>query len=365
MNVPVYSPLRSTAPIVINLSAVQVLCLNRKNNIPLVMKILLALVISLTLLACDQASKPTRSIEVASVGLHAAALSEQAEFATAGSIYHGASFWHVQDAERVFNWNHNSDEATTVVASDFSDNNQWALTANPHTMVLWDTRSGKGERYWTAPAEILDAELDQNGRFALLGLTDHTAVIFDIQRGGIQRTFTHKNRVRSVDFSKDGRIAITGSEDYSASIWNTQSGERISTIMHDDDVQLVKLSDDGSIALSVSKYDKALLWKTQSNERIAEIPLRAEHLRRGIRFTAARFSSDNQFLLTGRPDRIVQLWQVSPIKELTRWKLPKRNAWKPTSTAVIDVSFSGNSHEYYAVGSSGFIHTLEFKNEMP
>lgn len=328
------------------------------------MKLFFTLLFCVALFACDRAQKPTRSIEVASIGLHAASLSEHSEYAAVGSIYHGASFWHVTDAERVYNWNHSADEATTVIASDFSDNHQWVLTADPHTMVLWNANNGKGERYWTAPAEILDVELNQDGRLALLGLSDHTAVIFDIQRGGILRTFSHKNRVRSVDFSRDGRIAITGSEDYSASIWNTQSGERISTIKHEDDVQLVKLSDDGRIALSVSKYDKALLWRTDNNEQIAEIPLRAEHLRRGIRFTSARFSSDNQYLLTGRPDRIVQLWQISPIKEVNRWKLPKRNAWKPTSTAVIDVGFSTSKHQFYAIGSSGFVHTLT-QNQRP
>ena len=123
--------------------------------------------------------------------------------------------WRTSDAERLFNWNHNSEEPTTIVATDFSDDGLWSLTSNPHTMVLWNVTSGKGERYWTAPAEVLDVELNARASLALLGLADHTAVIFDIRRGGIRRVFNHGNRVRSVDFSADGRTIITGSEDYS------------------------------------------------------------------------------------------------------------------------------------------------------
>lgn len=312
-----------------------------------------------TLTSCEQASKPTQSVEVAAVGLHSAAISEDGDYVAVGSIYHGASLWRISDFERLFNWNHQSEEQSTIIAADFSDDNRWALTAEPHTMVLWNLGTGRGERYWTAPAEVLDVELNKSATLALLGLEDHSAVIFDIRRGGIRRTFTHQNRVRAVDFSEDARFALTGSEDYTAAVWDTESGDKISEIKHQDDVQFVKLSDDGRLALSVSKYDKAIIWDTRSGELKGEIPLKAEYLRRGLTFTSARFSKDNNYLLTGRPDQIVQLWKLDPaLEELQRWKLPKRDAWKPSSTSVLDVAFSGTEKEYIAVGSAGFVHLL-------
>ena len=318
---------------------------------------------TVVLSSCEKSPGPTSSTEVASVGLHGAALSEDGASAVIGSVYHGGSFWRLGDGERLFNWNHNPDEPTTIVAADFSDDGRWALTSDPHTMVLWNTGTGQGSRYWTAPAEVLDAELNKGGTLALLGLDDNTAVIFDIQRGGVRRTFSHQNRVRSVDFNENATLAITGSEDYTAAVWDTRSGKMLTKIKHDDDVQLVKLSDDGKIALSVSKYDKAIVWDSRTAEKIAEVPLRAEHLRRGLRFTAARFSRDNQYLLTGRPDRIVQLWQLNTqengvLKEIEKWVLPKRNAWKPTNSAVIDLSFGEQSSEFFAIGSNGFVHKL-------
>ncbi|WP_045856884.1 WD40 repeat domain-containing protein [Teredinibacter purpureus] len=317
--------------------------------------------------ACEKALSPTSSLEIATKGLHAAAISEKGHLIIAGSIYHGGSLWQVQSEERVFNWNHANGELSTIIAADFSGNGQWGLTADPATIVLWNTETGEGYRYWTAPGEILDAELGPGATSAFLGLSDHSAVLFDIQQGGIKKTFKHSNRVRSVDLSENGQLGITGSEDYTATLWDMRTGKAITRLKHNDDVQLVKLSNDGAIALSVSKYDAALLWQARTGEIIGEIPLKAEHLKRGLSFTAAQFSDDNNFLLTGRPDQIVQLWQLPELVEIERWQLPKRDKWKPTSAAVIAVAFSDIPQQFYAIGANGFIHQLETKtpNSMP
>jgi len=314
---------------------------------------------ALLLQACEQPQAPVESLEVAAKGMHAAALNDNGSLAVVGSIHHGGSMWRLGTKERVFNWNHSSETLSTLVAADFSRDSNWALTAEPATLVLWDVHSGEGIRYWTAPGEILDVELGPGANSALLGLSDHSAVLFDIRRGGIKQTFKHSNRVRSVDLSADGKLALTGSEDYSATLWDTSSGAAITRIKHDNEVQLVKLSNDGSIALSVSKYDKALLWQARSGEFIAEVPLRAQHLKRGLSFTTAAFSENNEYLLTGRPDQIVQLWKLPEAVEIERWKLPKRDKWKPTGAAVAAVAFNEQEGEIFAVASNGFIHLLK------
>lgn len=324
----------------------------------MVWKVLLSAFITVFLTACDNARKPFRSLEVAAKGIHGAALSDDSQYAAIGSIHHGGSFWRIQPKERAFNWNHKQNEATTIIAADFSHKGDWALTANPFNLVLWNTKSGKGERFWSAPGEILDAELGPNAAFALLGLSDHSAVIFNIRRGGIQHIFAHTNRVRTVDLSRDGRLALTGSEDYTTSLWDVKSGKKLTTIKHKDDVQLVKLSPDGSLAFSMSKYDQALVWETETANVIGEIALHAEHLKRGLTFISARFNEDNTQLLTGRPDRSVELWDIATMSKIAHWQLPKRNAWKPTSAAVIDVSF-GEDNTYFAIASNGFIHQLK------
>ena len=327
---------------------------------------LTGLIVLLPLISsCDSAQIPNQSLEVAIKGLYSAALSDDGTLAAVGSINHGGSFWRLGTNERLYNWNHSSEEASTIVVSDISPDNNFALTADPATLVLWDTQSGEGLRYWTAPGEILAAKLSPNARTALLGLSDHSAVLFDIQRGGVIHTFKHGNRVRSVDLSRNGKLALTGSEDGTSILWDVATGKELVRHKFDAEVKLVKLSPDGSIALSMSKFDKALLWQTRSGEALGEIPLGAERLKRGISFSAANFSRDNRLLLTGRPDQIVQLWDLATLTEVARWKMPKRSTWKPTSTAVIAVSFGKNEGEYTAVASNGFIHQLKLPETTP
>ena len=309
--------------------------------------------------ACNKTPAPTSSFEVASQGLHTAALDDKGEYVFAASINHGGSLWRTSDSERFYNWNHTENELSTILSADFDSAGNWALTAEAHTLVLWDTSKGSAYRFWTAPGDVLDVALGPNGSSAILGLDDHSAVIFDIRRGGILRTFTHQNRVRSVDLSDDGSIAITGSEDYSAKTWNVRTGKVLFAQQHADDVQLVKLSADGKLALSVSKYDKALVWQSETGEPLGEIPLNAEHLKRGIRFTTARFSHDNRYLLTGRPDQRVELWDIQSMQRIQEWLLPKRDKWKPSSAAVLSVSFTQTEGQYLAVGSNGMVHTLQ------
>ncbi|SMF12266.1 hypothetical protein SAMN02745866_00767 [Alteromonadaceae bacterium Bs31] len=330
-------------------------------------KQLTTLSIILLLQACMQAEQPAHSLEVAVKGMHSGALSEHGELAVIGSINHGGSLWRIQSEERLFNWNHRKGEFSTIVAADFSSDGRWALTADPAALVLWNTQSGEGTRYWNAPGEILDAELGPGANTALLGLSDHSAVLFDIQKGGIKQTLRHGNRVRSVDMTEDGRLALTGSEDYTATSWDLNSGKMIASLKHEDEVQLVKLAKDASIALSVSKYDKALLWEPRSGNIIGEVPLKAEHLKRGLSFTSAAFNKDNSYLLTGRPDQVVQLWKIPELYEVQRWRLPKRDKWKPTSASVIALSHSSDPNIFFALASNGFVHQLQTKTpgELP
>lgn len=308
---------------------------------------------------CSEKYPPQSSIEVAAKGIHGAAISDDGQYTSIGSVHHGGSLWRNRDGERLFNWNHKQGDFTTIVASDFSPDGQWAITSDPHTMVLWKLEDGSAFRFWTAPGEVLSTALSENGNFALLGLADNTAVVFDIKRGGIKRTFSHQNRVRSVDLSDDGRFAITGSEDYTAALWDMGSSQKILDMPHDDDVQLVAISPDGSLALSAAKYDTAKVWDTKSKKLIGTVPLAAEKLRRGLRFTAAKFSADNQYLLTGLPDQRVQLWSAKRLKLLKTWTLPKRDAWKPTGAAAVAVGFGPGNNQYIAVASNGFIHRLK------
>lgn len=320
---------------------------------------LLVLMLSAALLGCEQAAAPAERFDVAVRGVYAGALADNAEQAVVGSVHHGVSFWRLHERERLYDWTHRQDLTTSLVAAAFSADGSRAVTADEHTLVLWDTNTGEALRFWRVQARILDIALSRDAGLALLGLADHTAVLFDIQRGGIVRTFQHSDRVTSVSASRNGPIAVTGSEDYSAVSWNLQTGAALARVDHQDEVQLVRISPDGELVLSMSQYDKALLWRSGTGEKLGEVPLGAERLRRGLRFTAAAFSHDNRYLVTGRVDRVVSLWRVDDMAEIKRWKIPKKKVWKPTGAAVLAVAFAGPG-EIKALSSNGLAVTLRY-----
>lgn len=316
------------------------------------------LVISLILSGCEKLLEPSKSVEVAAQGTNMGRFADNGSRAIIGSINHGGSLWLVADGERQFDWNH-SKEKTTLVAAAFSPDSKWAMSTDSHTLVLWNVETGEAHRFWTAPGEVLSMALGPKGDYALLGMADHTAVIFDSKRGGVKRRFNHFGRVRSVDLSADGKYALTGSEDQTAVLWNVMSGKAMQTIKHEDDVQLVRLSPKGDRALSAAKYDKAVVWNTSDGSLYGEIPLSVEKVKRGLRFSAARFSRSGRYLLVGRPDQRVQLWDTKTMVTLAQWGVLKRDAWKPTSASIQDVAFAPSKKTYYAIASNGYIHTLK------
>jgi WD40 repeat protein len=312
----------------------------------------------LLLTACDNGITPSQSLEVANTGSYSASLSTDGKLSVIGSINNGGSLWSVDKKARLFNWNHKQGEYSNIIASGFSPNGQYALTADHQTLVLWDTSTGAALTYWTAPNEVMSIDLSPDGNYALLGLEDYSAVLFDVKNGGIERTFYHNDRVRSVALSANGELAISGSEDQTAKLWDMQTSKELFSWQHGDEVVTVAISDQGDKAFSVAKYDKAVIWDTSSGKAIGELPLRPSAIKRGQSFTSARFSANGRLLLTGNSDRQVQLWDTSTLKELAHWTLPKRDPWKPTSASVLAVSFSNTTKQYYAVASNGYIHRL-------
>lgn len=334
-------------------------CFSQRAVLSKTVRILCVTVLSLFTLGCGAKAKaPTGYIKVASGGIYAGALNNQGDHAVIGSLHHGVSYWRLSDGERLFDWSHKEAADTTLKAADISPEGNWALTADINTLVLWNTKSGESIRYWQAPGEISSVQLSRDGDTALLGLNNHTAVLFDIRRGGILHTFNHNNRVHSVSLDDEGTVAATGSEDYTAVTWDLREDKSLAKKRHNDEVQLVALSPDGTLVLSVSRYDKAVIWRAHDGEVVGEIPLRAGRIKRGLRFTSARFSADNKFLLTGQTDQTVSLWRLNNLKRPTSWKVGQRRLWKPSGASIIDVAFTSKDGVFYAIASNGLIFRL-------
>lgn len=310
----------------------------------------------LALTGCDDANKPAKSWENAVQGLYSATLSGNGQYGIVGSVNHGGSLWEMRSKERLFNWNHTKGEYTGIVAAAISPENNYAATASQRTIVLWEVASGQPVWFWTAPGDILSMALTPNGDYALLGLANHTAVLFDIKNGGVKRTFHHNGKVRSVSLSDDAKLALSGSDDRTAKLWELQSGQLLHTWQHENQLVLTRLSSSGKYAFTAAQADKAVVWDTGSGKQVKEMPIKKGPYIASSAYTAATFSTDETQLLTGTNSQLVQLWNTKSGQETKRWKVTKKDTWKPTSATVLAVSFSDNAGRYYAIASNGMSH---------
>lgn len=317
---------------------------------------LLAVTFSL-LTACGSGEPPASIQEYAVQGLFSASLSPRGDFAIVGSIQHGGSLWDTARNERLYNWNHRRDSYSNLVASAFSPQEDFALTADQQTLVLWNISNGQPVWFWNAPAGILDVQLTNNAELALLGLANQTAVYFDVQNGGLKQTLYHQARVTSVATSPDGRYALTGSDDYLASFWDVESGKLLSSQRHENRVNQVALSPNGRIAFSAGQLEQAKLWDTNTGQLLSVLSGDEAFIPQRHSYTAAVFSSNSQQLLTGNSAGLVQLWDVRAGQELKRWELHRRDPLRPTSVYVMAVAFA-ESGGYKAIASNGYINEL-------
>lgn len=316
-------------------------------------------IIALMLAGCAPAGSSAK-LEVAARSVQSGSLSQQGNRAIIGSVLHGGSLWDIAAGERIYNWNHSDNENTLVLRTAFSPDSLWATTADEHTLILWDVETGKAESFWSIPAEVLSIALGRHGNIALLGLSDNRAAFYDVRSGGIFNSLPHTDRVNSVAISEDSHLSATGGEDGFAKFWESNTGTLISERTYDEPVQLVALTRDGKRAFICAKYDRIEIVDTASGELIWQLPFMPERMLRGVSITAATFSTDGLYLLTGRPDGYVELWDIEQQTKVYQWQLPKRKKWRPTAAAVMSVSFSEDANRYMAISSDGFVHTLEY-----
>lgn len=285
--------------------------------------------------------------EVAVKGAYQGSLDHSGERLVVGSIHHGGSLWRVDPPARLYDWNHRQNAFTEILYTAFSPNDQFALTADYHTLGLWNTDTGENVWFWSAPARIQDIDLSAEGRFALVGLDNSRAVLFDAVNGGVLREFEHGGPVLSVSINADASLALTGSEDLTARLWSVRTGDLVQTFNLENQVTLVKLSHDGRLALIAPARESAELWDIDNRAKRLDLPVQ-DH-----RLYSARFESDNRLLLGTTHRRLLQ-FDTQTGARTGQWQLGNfwQNAYQ--SATVLDMSWRNDG--LWVLGSDGYLY---------
>ena len=82
-------------------------------------RLLLAASFVSLLSACDSTMGPERWFDATAQGAMSASLSNSGRYAIVGSSDHGGSLWDIRQAERLYDWNHQAEGFSDLIAAGF------------------------------------------------------------------------------------------------------------------------------------------------------------------------------------------------------------------------------------------------------
>lgn len=308
------------------------------------------LVMSVFLVAC--AEGPSSSQELAKQGFLSAALSSNGQAAIVGSIHHGGSYWDLTTKERLYNWNHQNGQMSSLRAVAISTNGKRAVTCQEDAMVLWSTETGKSLAFWEAEDRILSIAMNEKGDRALMGLRDGSVSFFDLDNGMAIHNFEHQAEVRSVALSKDGKRGISAGDDNTVKIYDLVKGEIIQTKTLSNQIKTITISDSGSLAFATAQREDTLVWNIDQDKVIYK-----KH-NRVTNFTSADFSDNERHISLGTfSGKIIRL-DINSGKQLNEWQAEPRQAYGSASSKAI-ISLIDHNKTIMALASDGMFQTFK------
>lgn len=312
------------------------------------MQRVLAVVALVALAACSDA--PSQTWQVAERGgLITASIDTEGGRVLAGSVAHGGSLWRLSDGARLYDWNHEEDAHSVLVAAAFSPDGGLAATAERNGIVAWRTDNGQPAGFWRTEAGVRSLALSGDGRWLLAGLFDGVAMLVDLRVGQPAGRIQHRFVVNTVALDGAGRLAVTGSDDGAVQVWNIEDGTERLAWRYPSGVSTVAISPDSRLVYAGRQHGKGEIRDIDGGRVVSQIG----HDRGTI--VAARFSADGRRLLTGLPAGRLILWDVNSGTQLRQWVAPRAAIWYPTALVPLDVAFDERGGRVLGVFSDGSV----------
>lgn len=292
----------------------------------------------LTLLAlsgCFHSTQEAQRWTLDSGGVTSFSLSRDGRFALIASTSTGIDLWDLVQNKKLAEFGDQDPDGNTVIASQISDNNRYAITATSQNFAVWDLAWGQAEGLWSISDGIIrDVDISNNGEKILLALSNGKALFVDLGTGRRLEFLAHKEKVNSVSLAPNGKFAMSGGNDHNAFFWSTETGQILNEFPHDHRITRVELHRTGKLAFSADGDDTAVIWDLSTGEAKSELSMFHRH----PNFSTARFSDDGSKLVTGTPGRRVEFWDTETGENLGRWLAQEQQNTRPPSAVVYDVA---------------------------
>ena len=337
------------------------------------------IIVSSLLVACNSERPALQEWKHSQLGSYAAAFSPDRRYVLVGDTDQPAKLWDIEANKIKFAWQNKPDEAGTTTDVAFSHDGKVAATSESNTIVLWNMADGEPMVRLGFPVTIKDIALSPQGDYVLLALQDRTAVYFDVIANRVIHVFEHDGKavnspinqlINAVAISPDGQSALTGGDDNTARLWNLDTGAQLQQWQHGNDVSLVSFDPAGGFVVTAAGNDQTYIWNLTSAEQVAVLNTSPIPLGNAwsdfpvfqTTTTAIGYSADNQFIVTGHPNRQICTWQAKDGASVACWQAPRREALKP-GVVLQAVTFSPDGTAIYSESGNGLAQKWQFQHD--
>ena len=299
---------------------------------------------------CEQSSVPISQSRHTAIATYDADLSDDGNYSLVASVNNDAGYWDLENDVLLYNWSHSKETDVGIIAVDISPDGKRAVTATEKDIALWNTSNGQNLGFYSLPeSDLRDIAISDRGEYLIMGLGDGRVIHLHLKTGRRLEFLMHGEAINSIDISPNGRYVLSAGNDYRAIFWDSKTGQALHQWQHNSRVILVALSRDGSRAFSAGNKANAFIWDLKSGAKISQLDL-AE---RQYVLSSARFSLDNQRLLTGAPSRQLILWNANDGQAQQQIRVSSRNAHRPSGAIIYAVGFTADG-DLLTESSAGF-----------
>jgi WD40 repeat protein/class 3 adenylate cyclase len=223
-----------------------------------------------------------------------------------------AAIWDGETGERLHTLP--GHEANSYVFADFSPDGAKLLTSDggpgdAGTVRLWDTRSGRLEREWSADGGICAIVFSPDGRLAagtLCGGQLGEALVWDPRTG--ERVLALEGPpgepLFDIAWSPDGGRLVTAGLVY-ARVWDAATGDEVLTVTHGSVVASAAFGPDGTYVATGGTDGKARVWDTATGSLVHVLSAYGG----GSCICDVEFSPNGRHLITGGSEDSL-LWDI-------------------------------------------------------